>query len=73
MNKPGVDIENYPSVRRGPRVTTNWPSEDVEFHQVSELGRELIFSWEECSREHNRHYALLLWWTSSGHRLMRAT
>ena len=48
------------------------PSEDVEFHQVSELRRELIFSWEECSREHNRHYALLLWWTSSGHRLMRA-
>ena len=48
-------------------------SEDVEFHQVPELRRELIFSWEECSREHNRHFALLLWWTSSGHRLMRAT
>ena len=57
-----------------PEILLRWcaQSEDVELLQVSELGRELIFSWEERSGEHNRHYALLLWWTSSGHRLMRA-
>ena len=51
----------YVGLRMGlcPELLLRWCalSEDIELLQVSELGRELIFSWEECNREHNRYYA----------------